>query len=865
MNQDPPIVAAAGLRVGEYVLDEKIGQGAFGEVWRAHHLAWSDQFAAAKIPTDPSYLRQLQSEGFSLHRLNHPNIVRVLGFDPGGTPPYMLTELVDGPSLREMLKDHRPSVPAAVAIFRQILAGLSYAHEHGVVHGDLKPENVLVARSVVNGNIEEGAVKLTDFGVGLVAVAAAIGSGSSSRLLRGASSGGVATLAYVAPEQREGAAPDARCDLYACGVMLFELLTGERPAGAESPSEFNPQVPRELDDIFRKAYARRDRRYTSAKEILTAIEAVAAKLPRQQAAPAKAAPTKTDQPKAEAPKAAPPAPADGDDTAFGIIGLRPDDEEVPEREYSVGPPAPLPPPPPPRQAPAQVEPVKPPPPAPAAEPTPAPSPAVSRPAAKSAPRSVPVMDEIARKPLRSAGELRDQFQRIYQTRQLDAGETANLKIRLDQWAESVGGLPGFGERIEVNEALDCPYHRVAVITSLEGEGGGQAENFEEAVILANPAASQDCGRILEADDFGIVVDVSTGIFPSGFLEMIPMVAMRMAVANLLSAAKTKAGGRPIVRQELKLSRANVLSMRYVFEQTDHSACFAGISLKVVAPVTPLTRMRDDLLKRAAILLDSENVGAGINELRQMFLTPNPAQPRAEKMLVALRAKLAAAYLSLAKASAANMGVFESLEYSARASDLLPNNEEALNHERQVRSKAFWIQFAPGLVIGLIFGVISAVNHWAFNYDIASVGAIAAGVFCWFKLGTRPARTDAAFCHACLLPLAISAIFATTLKLPEQFVYDGAAVVMVAMAMVVDVMILRKYGHQLMRPPYRDTLAGAPLELLNQIQTLLEPDWEDLRRHYVALEPLYKHASARIGGAVAEGADLPEQGKSDETE
>jgi serine/threonine protein kinase len=852
VNEVPPIVAATGLRVGEYVLDEKIGQGAFGEVWRAHHRAWTDQFAAAKIPTDPSYLRQLQSEGFSLHRLNHINIVRVLGFDPSATPPYMLTELIDGPSLRELLKDHRPNVLASIAIFRQILAGLTYAHSQGVVHGDLKPENVLVSHSVAEGKIEEGSVKLNDFGVGLVAVAAAMGTGSSSRLMRSSTSGTVTTLAYVSPEQKEGAAPDAKCDLYACGVMLFELLTGERPAGAESPSDLNPQVPRELDEVFRRAYARRDRRYATAQELLTAVETIAAKMPAPRPVP----------------KAAPPPPLANDDTGFGIIGLRPDDEDVSESEREAEEEVPMapppPPPPPPRQAPVQAAPPK-------REPAPEPVssvPSPPRPVNKNAPRSVAVMDELARKPLRTAGELRDVFHRVYQTRTLDQGEIGNLRIRLDQWAEAEGGLPGFGERIEVTEAIDCPYHRISVVTTLEGDGGAtsSAQPMDESVILANPAAAQDCGRVLEVSDFSIVVHVSTGIFPSGFLEMINVPAIRMAVANLLTSAKTKAAGRGIVRQELKLARANVLSLRYTFETTDHGACFAGISLKVVAPLSPLTRMRDDLLKRAAILLDSENVGAGINELRQMFLTPNPAQPRAEKMLVALRAKLAAAYVNMARTSAANMGVFESLEYSARAADLLPSSEDAHAHEQQVRSRAFWIQFGPGLMIGIVFGVIASFNSGAFNYIVAGLGAIGAGIFCWFKLGTRPARTDAAFCHACLLPLAIAAILATTLKLWSQPIYDGAAIVAVAMAMVIDLMILNKYGHKLMRPPYRDTLAGAPLELLNQIQTMLEPDWDDLRKYYVALEPLYKHASAKIGAAppAAEGAGLPQLGDPDDT-
>jgi serine/threonine-protein kinase len=315
VNEVPSIVAGPGLRVGEYVLDEKIGQGAFGEVWRAHHRAWTDQFAAAKIPTDPAFLRQLQSEGFSLHRLAHPNVVKVIGFDPSASPPYLMTELINGPSLRELLTRGPLPIAQAVAIFRQILAGLSYAHQHGVIHGDIKPENVLVDQaSIASGLSAEGSVKLADFGVGLVTVAAALGTGSSGLLQ--SRSGAVATLAYVAPEQREGTAPDAKCDLYACGVMLFELLTGERPAGAESPSDLNSDVPRALDEIFRRAYARRERRYATAQEFLTAIEAVAKSLP---AAPAPV-----------------PAPAAAEEDA--VIGLRPDESET--QDFAVGDPRP---------------------------------------------------------------------------------------------------------------------------------------------------------------------------------------------------------------------------------------------------------------------------------------------------------------------------------------------------------------------------------------------------------------------------------------------------------------------------------------------------------------------------------------------
>jgi serine/threonine protein kinase len=862
VNDVPYIVAGPGLRVGEYVLDQKIGQGAFGEVWRARHRAWTDQFAAAKIPTDPAFLRQLQSEGFSLHRLAHPNIVKVIGFDPAASPPYLMTELVNGPSLRELLKRGPLPLAQAIAIFRQILAGLSYAHQHGVVHGDMKPENVLVDQeAIAAGLTAEGSVKLADFGVGLVTVAAALGT-SSSRILHGRS-GPVATLAYVAPEQREGGAPDAKCDLYSCGVMLFELLTGERPAGAESPGDLNPEVPRVLDDIFRRAYARRDRRYATAQEFLAAIEGVAAALPAvsqvERPAPRAAEPARM---------AAPPAVGGSEDD---VIGLRPDDGDG--QAFSIGDPhartGPVERPPHAEPRAPEPPPTRAEPPAPrAAEPPAAPPPEEPAPRPVKTHRNVVVMDELARRPLKTADELRNSFQRVHLTRQLDQGEIANLRMRLDQWAESVGGIPGFGERIEVTEALDCPYHRVVVSTRFDSAAGpGNADTTEQAIILANSSASQDCGQILEANDFVPFVHLSTGVFPSAILEMITIPVIRMTLGNLLAAAKTQAAGRKIIRQDLILSRATVLSMRYLFDNGEHGVCFAGTSLKVVAPVAPLTRLRDELLRRAAMLLDSENIGAGITELRQMFLTPNPAQPRAEKMLIAMRAKLSAAYIALARATAANMGLFESLTYSSHAADLLPGSEAAEEHERRIRKQSFWIHGCPGLVIGLIFALIAAFNRFTWGYVFAAIAASVTGIAIWRKLQVQMVRTDLAFSHACVVPLGMAAIFATIIRNPKDVVYDLAALILAAALVVADRLFFRNYGDALLRRPLHDGLGGAPLEVLNQIQTMLEPDWEKLRGYYVTLDPLYKHASARIdagsgpvtddsGDAAPKDADAP---------
>jgi serine/threonine-protein kinase len=267
----------AGQRVSEYVLEERVGQGAFGEVWRARHHVWSDQFVAVKIPTDPQYVRYLQREGRAMHGLKHPGIVRAINFDPYADPAYLVMEYVPGTSLRRVLQDRR-ALPArdAVAILRQVLEALDHAHRHGVVHQDVKPENVLVhERAHTDGFGAEGAVRLTDFGLGSVAALAGGASGNSivmSHEARDDGRTGGGTHFYMAPEQSAGGPVDARADVYACGVMLFEMLTGDRPAGTELPGELNPAVPKHLDDAFRRAYARLDRRFGSAREFLAALD-----------------------------------------------------------------------------------------------------------------------------------------------------------------------------------------------------------------------------------------------------------------------------------------------------------------------------------------------------------------------------------------------------------------------------------------------------------------------------------------------------------------------------------------------------------------------------------------------------------------
>ena len=283
-------MACAHQRVGEYVLHDRIAAGTFGEVWRAHHHVWHDQVVAVKIPTDPQYLRNLQREGVAVHGLTHPNVVRAIGFDPYADPPYLTMEYVPGTSLRPIIQSRSLSINDAVAVMRQVLAGLGHAHKQGVIHRDVKPENILVhERAARDGYAAEGVVKVTDFGLGRAATAAVAGSIAYSASLDTAAGREIAgTLDYMAPEQRSGGPVDARADLYACGVVLYEMLTGERPAGTDLPSDLNPAVPKSLDEAFKRSYARLDRRFASAEEFAEAL-AVTTRPPPIPATPGRGA------------------------------------------------------------------------------------------------------------------------------------------------------------------------------------------------------------------------------------------------------------------------------------------------------------------------------------------------------------------------------------------------------------------------------------------------------------------------------------------------------------------------------------------------------------------------------------------------
>jgi len=265
----------AGDRINNYLLEELVGSGSFGQVWRARHHMF-DQLVAVKVPTDLQYVRNLQREGVAVHGLKHANIVRALDLDPYDDPPYLIMEYVDGLSLRQVLEAHPEGLPAAAAaeIMRGILSALSAAHQAGLIHRDVKPANILLQLGADGAEriaeVTRQAVKVTDFGLGHVGGITTASIMQSGSLLTEAGKSLSGTLAYMSPEQKEGQV-DARSDLYSCGIVLFEMLTGERPSGVEVPSALRSDVPDYLDQVFKGSYTRLDRRYRSAADMLQAL------------------------------------------------------------------------------------------------------------------------------------------------------------------------------------------------------------------------------------------------------------------------------------------------------------------------------------------------------------------------------------------------------------------------------------------------------------------------------------------------------------------------------------------------------------------------------------------------------------------
>jgi eukaryotic-like serine/threonine-protein kinase len=260
---------------GRYRLLGRIGSGGMAAVYRAQDLKLG-RFVAVKmlhesLTSDEGFLRRFQQEAHAAANLTHPNTVTVHDIGQDEHRHYIVMEYVEGQTLKQVIREQNENgrflPPARVLdLAIQICNGIGYAHRANLVHCDLKPQNVLITR--------DDRVKVADFGI-----ARAITEASQHL----ADSQVWGTPQYFAPEQAAGEAPSPATDVYAIGVMMFEMLTGHLPFTADSPTalalkhlqeappsilEYNPGVPRQLDDIVHKLLAKEPAaRYSTAGQL----------------------------------------------------------------------------------------------------------------------------------------------------------------------------------------------------------------------------------------------------------------------------------------------------------------------------------------------------------------------------------------------------------------------------------------------------------------------------------------------------------------------------------------------------------------------------------------------------------------------
>ena len=261
-----------GSRLGSYEVIDKLGAGGMGEVYRARDSKLGREVALKVLPdqfvADADRLARFEREAQILASLNHPNIAQIHGLEESAESRALVMELVEGPTLADRIRQGPVQLEEAVAIARQVADALEAAHERGIVHRDLKPANIKVR--------EDGSVKVLDFGLAkaLDPVAGSAAVSQSPTLSVHATQAGVilGTAAYMSPEQARGKSVDARADIWAFGVVLFELLAGRRPFEGDEVSDtlasvlktepqwqLLPPIPAAIDRLLRRCLAK-DRR-----------------------------------------------------------------------------------------------------------------------------------------------------------------------------------------------------------------------------------------------------------------------------------------------------------------------------------------------------------------------------------------------------------------------------------------------------------------------------------------------------------------------------------------------------------------------------------------------------------------------------
>ena len=235
------VTLETGARLGPYEILGSLGAGGMGEVYRARDPRLEREVAIKVLPDevarDAERLQRFEREAKALAALNHPNVATLYGLDSDGEQPFLVMELVEGPTLAERIAQGPVPIEQAIPLFVAIAEGLEAAHAKGIVHRDLKPANVKVGESPtrLRSGGDEASVKLLDFGLAKALAPAVEEEGEreltqSPTLTLAATRRGeiLGTAAYMSPEQAQGEAIDQRTDVWAFGVCLFEALAGQR-------------------------------------------------------------------------------------------------------------------------------------------------------------------------------------------------------------------------------------------------------------------------------------------------------------------------------------------------------------------------------------------------------------------------------------------------------------------------------------------------------------------------------------------------------------------------------------------------------------------------------------------------------------
>ncbi|HXQ39240.1 MAG TPA: serine/threonine-protein kinase, partial [Anaerolineales bacterium] len=265
-------------KIGRYEIKSELGRGGMATVYRGYDPRFEREVAVKVLPpellhSDPQFKLRFEREAKIIAQLEHSSIVPVYDVDTDGDQPYFVMRYMSGGSLSERIKAGVFTIEDATRILERVGPGLDEAHSKGIVHRDIKPSNILFDN--------RGTPYISDFGIAKLSQAQA-GNVTGSAI--------IGTPAYMAPEQAQGDVVDGRADIYALGIILYEMVTGRQPYEADTPMAValkhitdpvplilnaNPKLPPGMDMVIQKAMAKdRNERFASSKEMIDSLHAV---------------------------------------------------------------------------------------------------------------------------------------------------------------------------------------------------------------------------------------------------------------------------------------------------------------------------------------------------------------------------------------------------------------------------------------------------------------------------------------------------------------------------------------------------------------------------------------------------------------